>query len=61
MISVRPQHLAATNRKTDMKHQWHYERQERNMNKRAEAAMGVLLAVAIGLGLATLLFVHLSK
>lgn len=31
------------------------------MNKRAEAAMGVLLAVAIGLGLATLLFVHLSK
>jgi hypothetical protein len=44
-----------------MKHQWHYERQAQKMNKRAEAAMGVLLAVAIGLGLATLLFVHLSK
>jgi len=61
MISHRPQHLAATNRKTDMKHQWHYERQARQMNKRAEAAMGVLLAVAIGLGLATLLFFQLSK
>ena len=31
------------------------------MNKRAEAAMGVLLAVTIGLGLAGLLFIHLSK
>jgi hypothetical protein len=44
-----------------MKHQWHYERQARKINKRAEAAMGVLLAVVIGLGLAALLFIHLSK
>jgi uncharacterized membrane protein YgaE (UPF0421/DUF939 family) len=44
-----------------MKHQWHYERQARKINKRAESAMGVLLAVAIGLGLATLIFFQLSK
>jgi len=44
-----------------MKHQWHYERQAQKINSRAEAAMGVLLAVAIGLGLATLLFFQLSK
>jgi hypothetical protein len=44
-----------------MKHQWHYERQARKINNRAEAAMGVLLAVVIGLGLAALLFIHLSK
>jgi hypothetical protein len=44
-----------------MKHQWHYERQARKINNRAEAAMGVLLAVAIGLSLAALLFIHLSK
>jgi len=61
MISHRRQHLAATNRKTDMKHQWHYERQARKINNRAEAAMGVLLVVVIGLGLAALLFIHLSK
>ena len=44
-----------------MKHQWHYERQARKINNRAEAAIGVLLAVAIGLSLAGLLFIHLSK
>jgi uncharacterized membrane protein YgaE (UPF0421/DUF939 family) len=44
-----------------MKHQWHYERQARKINNRAEAAMGVLLAVTIGLGLATLIFFQLPK
>ena len=44
-----------------MKHQWHYERQARKINNRAESAMSVLLAVVIGLGLAALLFIHLSK
>jgi len=44
-----------------MKHQWHYERQAQKINSRAESAMGVLLAVAIGVGLAALLFVQLSK
>jgi hypothetical protein len=44
-----------------MKHQWHYERQAQKINKRAEAAISVISAIAFGAAFGVLIFIHLSK